>query len=57
MRYNAISMEGDFVTGLNRVGIGGSSTSTVVASEVQIIYIFDLGEDSLSQSAWTELSG
>jgi hypothetical protein len=51
MRYNAIGMESDFVTGWNRVGIGGSSTSTVVASEVQIIYIFDLGEDSLRQLA------
>jgi hypothetical protein len=51
----AISIEGNFLTGLNRVSIWGFTTGTVVASEVGIMYIFDLNEDSFTQSACMEL--
>jgi hypothetical protein len=51
MRDDTIGMEGDLATGFDRVGIWGSSAGTVVASEVGIMYIFDLNEDSFSQLA------
>jgi hypothetical protein len=34
MVENIIGIEGDFVAGFNSVGVWGSSTGTVVASEV-----------------------
>jgi hypothetical protein len=52
----AISIEGNSLAGLNRVSIWGITKGTVVASEVGIIYIFDLNEDSFTQSACMELS-
>ena len=38
-----ISIKRNLVAGSDRVGVWGSSTA-VVASEVEIMYIFDLGE-------------
>ena len=38
-----IGVEGDFAAGFNRIGVWGSSTTTV-AAEVGIIYIHDLCE-------------
>jgi hypothetical protein len=52
----AIGIEGDCLAGLNRVRIWGVTTGTVVASEVGIIYIFDLNKDSFIQSACREMS-
>ena len=42
-----IGVEGDFAAGFDRIGVWGSST-TAVASEVDIIYIHDLCEISFS---------
>ena len=49
MIENVIGVEGDAVAGCDRVGVRGSSTGTVEASEVGVVYIFDLGEDLFSQ--------
>ena len=57
MVEDVIGLESDFVAGLDRVGVWGSSTGTVEASEVGIIYVFDLGKNSFIQSAWAELGG
>ena len=57
MTEDAIGMEGDFVAGFKRVGVWGSSIGTVIASEVGIIYIFDLGENSFIQSVSAEVDG
>jgi hypothetical protein len=50
MIEDIIGMEGDFIAGFDRVGAWGNSTGTVVASEVGIIHISDLGENSFIQS-------
>ena len=42
-----VGVEGDFAAGFNRIGVWGSSTTTV-ASEVDIIYIHDLCKISFS---------
>ncbi len=57
MIEDIIGMEGDFIAGFDRVGAWGNSTGTVVASEVGIIHISDLGENSFIQSVWAELGG
>jgi len=50
MVEDIIGMKGDFIAGFDRVGVWGNSTGTVVASEVRIIHIFYLGENSFIQS-------
>jgi hypothetical protein len=45
MVEDVIGMEDDSIAGFDRVGVWGTSTGIVEASEVGIIYIFDLGEN------------
>lgn len=55
-----ISIKRDLVAGSDRVGVRSNST-TVVASEVGIIYVFDLGEKlfiqlvNMSRAEWVNI--